>query len=129
MKGTSATKASRSLTSTAWGLNYLNSPECEQYLIDLVDRYFDSSEFFYEFIVGVTAALLSESDPNAEETSVFDNFIRSNMRTIRTTIDRIKAKRPELAMAEAEWERSGPRSGLSGPNERIVSHSTSESSA
>ncbi len=111
---------------TASGLNYLNSPEHEQYMIDLVDRYFESNEFFYEFLVGVTAALLSESDPNSEDATIFDNFVQENMQTIRTTIDRIKAKRPELAIAEKEWERSGSRSELSAPDEHIVCHSTSE---
>jgi hypothetical protein len=105
MKASTAARSLRILTPTASGLNYLNSLEYERYMIDLVAKYYEPDECFYGFLVGITAALLSESDPNSEETTIFDEFVEKNMQTIRTAIDRIKAKRPELAIAGEKWER------------------------
>ena len=77
-KAASAAKSSGDLAPTASGLNHLNSLEYERYMIGLMTEYYESDEFFYEFLIGVTAALLCELDPNSEEATVFDKFVEEN---------------------------------------------------
>jgi hypothetical protein len=111
----SPTKSREKLKVTEAGLRYLNSPKYEKDMGVLVSRYFEPDESFYEFLVGVTAGCLSGSDPYNEELSAFEEFISNNIYVIRSAIDRIKAFRPQVEIAEKMWEHTA---STGGKNER-----------
>jgi hypothetical protein len=98
------TKSRGKLKVTAAGLRHLSSPQYDEYMSALVARYFEPDESFYEFLVGITAGFLSESDPYCAEQSVFEEFVSSNISVIRSAIDRVKGSSPQVGVAEKMWE-------------------------
>lgn len=96
-------KHSRGLAATMLGSRFLDSPDYEKAIVELVDRDFEPEADFYQLLIGVTACFLCGIDPHREDIDTFDEFISNNMSRISAAIDRVKVSRPQIAYAQEAW--------------------------